>query len=121
MLRGLAMFRLPMLEAPVPVGRWLLPGLTPAVAIGAQAAVTEYSSGGAMAASRRLGAGVGRGPNDVVPGGPPSGPAFPATDGVRTSVTLGLRFFGGALGVGAARPTDRSGPWKLRVDFGQII
>ena len=121
MLRGLAMFRLPMLEAPVPVGRWLLPGLTPAVAIGAQAAVTEYSSGGAMAASRRLGAGVGRGPNDVVPGGPPSGPAFPATDSVRTSVTLGLRFFGGALGVGAARPTDRSGPWKLRVDFGQII
>jgi hypothetical protein len=43
------------------------------------------------------------------------------SDGIRSSVTLGLRFFGGAVGVGAARPLDRPGPWKLRVDFGQVI
>ncbi len=123
MLRGLTMFRLPMLEAPIPFGRWMLPGLAPALAVGAQAALTEYSSSGARAASRRLGATLGGSPGgqDAVPGGEPAGPSFPLTDGIRTSVTLGLRFFGGALGLGMSRPTDRSGAWKLRVDFGQVI
>jgi hypothetical protein len=122
MLRGLGMFRLPVLEAPMPFGRFLVPGVAPALAIAAQAALTEYSGGGAIAASRRLRDGSGNGmAADVVPGAPAGAPYYPTTDGIRTSVTLGLRFFGGAVGVGAARPLDRSGPWKLRVDFGQVI
>jgi hypothetical protein len=122
MLRGLAMFRLPFLETPIPLGRFLLPGLAPALAVGSQAAVAELSDLGAERASFRLGSRVDT--PRAEPGHVPLGilvPIAEATGGVRTSVTLGVRLFGGALGVGVARPTDRSAPWKLRVDFGQVI
>ncbi|MBK8247211.1 MAG: hypothetical protein IPK85_07450 [Gemmatimonadetes bacterium] len=122
MLRGLTMYRLPVLEAPIPLGRFLLPGLSPALAFGAQAAVTELSGTGAQQANWRLATRVEQPP--PVDGSVPLGVVVPvarATDGIRTSITVGLRFFGGAIGVGAARATDRSGPWKLRVDFGQVI
>jgi hypothetical protein len=122
MLRGLAMLRLPFLETPMPFGRFLLPGLAPALAVSAQAALTELSSHGAVQASYRLGTRVEQPP--PADGFVPLGilvPIAQPTGGIRASVTLGLRFFGGAVGVGAARPVDRSGRWKLRVDFGQVI
>ncbi|MGQ0647410.1 MAG: hypothetical protein ACT4P7_07540 [Gemmatimonadaceae bacterium] len=43
------------------------------------------------------------------------------TGGVRSAVTLGLRVFGGAMGVGLSRPIDTSGAWKLRFDFAQLL
>ncbi|MBC7898343.1 MAG: hypothetical protein H7066_23175 [Cytophagaceae bacterium] len=102
--RTLAMLRLPVWQAPVRVGRWFLPGVSPALAVGAQAAWSELRGAGATRANVEL-----------------WDPVRPTTDGVRSSVTLGVRAFGGALGLGLARPLDRRGSWKLRVDFGQLL
>lgn len=115
--RTLAMWRFPVFEGPMRLGRWILPGLSPAFAVGAQSAWTTLSNDQARAANLLLGTrvvGAGGFGALVVPIARP-------TDGVRTSVTIGLRFVGGAIGVGVARPVDRDGRWKLRVDFGQII
>ena len=101
--RGLAMWRLPVAEAPIPVGRWFLPGIAPAVAVGMQSAWTDVRATAAPAVAALW--------------SPVRGP----TVGIRTSVTVGLRIFGGALGVGMARPVDRAGSWRLRVDFGQLL
>jgi hypothetical protein len=35
------------------------------------------------------------------------------SDGVRTTVDLRLRFFGGSVSIGAARPLDRAGEWRF--------
>ena len=43
------------------------------------------------------------------------------TDGIRASAEAGLRFFGGALGIGAARPLDRGAGWRLRLSFAQEL
>jgi hypothetical protein len=120
--RALAMWRLPALEAPIPVGRWLLPGLTPALSFGVQAARTslrDQNRGSNLRLDSRLYA-----PEPDLPNPPPLPIVIEATgptEGWRTSVTLGLRFFGGAIGLGLSRPTDRAGAWKLRADFGQIL
>lgn len=46
-------------------------------------------------------------------------PVSRATDGVRTTVTVGVRLFGGALGVGVARAVDRPAPWRVVFDLSQ--
>jgi hypothetical protein len=43
------------------------------------------------------------------------------TDGVRTSVVAGLRFFGGSVLVGAARPVDRRASWKPVLSFAPAL
>jgi hypothetical protein len=43
------------------------------------------------------------------------------TDGIRTTISGGLRFFGGSLGVGLARPLDRKASWKLVLEFAQLL
>jgi hypothetical protein len=43
------------------------------------------------------------------------------TNGWRASVDLRLRFFGGAVGLGMARPIDRSAPWRFVASFGQQL
>lgn len=102
--RTLAMVRLPVWQSPVRVGRWFLPGLSPALSVAAQAAWSELHGAGATRANVEL-----------------WDPVRPATAGVRSSVTLGVRVFGGAIGVGMARALDRRDTWRLRVDFGQLL
>ncbi len=84
-------------------GGLLLPGPTPALAVGVQNGWAEIGTAAGRLAVAALG-------NRVDPGSdrpllidghtvPVSGP----TDGIRTSVNILLRMFGGALGVGIAR------------------
>ncbi len=59
----------------------------------------------------------------IPPHAPPTVPVpvSRVTDGVRTTVTLGLRLFGGGIGVGMARAVDRGASWRLVVDFTQGV
>ena len=102
--RTMAMVRIPLLRAPIRLGRWFLPSPSPAFAASAQSAWSDLEGAGATRASEELWM-----------------PAPRATGGIRSSVTLGLRFFGGALGVGFVRAVDRASPWTIRWDFGQIL
>lgn len=111
--RSLVMYRLPILRAPLRVGRYVLPALSPSLAGGVQSAWAAVEGGGGEAALRELG--VVRGADGV------TRPVSRETDGVRTSTTVGLRFFGGALGIGAARALDRPARWRLVVDLAQLL
>lgn len=102
--RALAMYHLPVLRAPLRLGRFVFPGVAPALAAGTQAAWSELEGGGAIRANADL----------LVPLSRPTG-------GVRTSVTLGVRVVGDAIGLGFARPVDRGGPWRFRVDFARPL
>jgi hypothetical protein len=41
------------------------------------------------------------------------------THGIRATADFRLTFFGGLIGLGIARPVDRSAPWRLAFRFGQ--
>jgi hypothetical protein len=117
-VRTLGMYRLPLLRAPLRVNRWILPSPSPALAVGLQGAWTEVRSAGGERALRALGV-------RAVTAGPPAGsvtvPVARPTDGLRTSISGGLRFFGGSLGVSLARPLDRKASWKVVFDFAQLL
>jgi hypothetical protein len=81
------------------------PGWNPGVSVGVQSGWADASD----AAARRAVAAL-----------TPAGSARP-TDGVRTSVVAGLRFFGGSALVGAARPVDRHGAWRAVVSFAPAL
>ncbi|MBK6487597.1 MAG: hypothetical protein IPF98_12115 [Gemmatimonadetes bacterium] len=117
-VRGLVMYSLGVLRAPIRVRRWFLPAVSPALAIGAQSGWTQVRGNGGRAAMLELGLlptppqldgiqGVDVTPQSV----------SRETSGVRTSVTVGFRVFGGAVGVGMARAVDRRTGWRLLVDF----
>ena len=121
-VRGLVMYRLGIMESPVRVRRWFLPPIAPALAAGVQSGWTQVRGEGGWLAMEELGSGAreaaiarvgGAGAQGLV--GSPSR----VTDGVRTSVTLGLRFFGGAVGAGIARAVDRRAHWRLLFDLSQ--
>jgi hypothetical protein len=40
---------------------------------------------------------------------------------VRASVSAGVRFFGGSVFIGAARPLDRGAQWRGQLVFGQTL
>jgi len=112
MARGLAMYRLPMWRTPIRVGRLFLPPAAPALSMGVQSGWTEVRGDGGSRALRELGV------QDVF-----ADDSLPTisrpTDGVRTTITIGLRLFGGAMGVGIARAVDRPAAWRLVIDFSQ--
>ena len=109
-LRGLVMYRLNVLNAPIQLTtRLWLPPLSPALFLSAQAGWTGASDATARAAVQRLGTSANGSPVSVV------------TGNARASVNAGIRLFGGALGIGVARPIDRSGPWKMQIDLGQLF
>ena len=109
-LRGMAMYRLNLLNAPIRLTtRLWLPSLSPALFVSAQTGWTGASDAVARAAIQRLGTNVDGSPISVV------------TGNARASVNAGFRLFGGALGIGAARPIDRAGPWRMQIDLGQLF
>ncbi len=98
--RALLLRRLPVLGAPIQLSRRLwLPPVAPALALGVQSGWTRATDAEALATTTLLGS---------APTGHP-----------RTSVSFSLRFFGGALGVGVAKPVDHNGPAKFLLEFGQ--
>jgi hypothetical protein len=117
-LRGVAMRRLPLWRAPVHVwGRLWLPAPTPALAAGVASGWASANDDAGRRAITLLGA------REAVIGGPTLPPGTGtslsrATDGIRSSIDLGVRFFGGSTFVGVARPIDHPASWRLRVGFG---
>lgn len=99
-LRGLALWRLPYLRSPIRFSsRIWLPAVAPAIALGAQAGWARASTAEASATVTALGS--------------------EPTGHVRASVSLTARFFGGALGIGVAKPVDWPGPVRFILEFGQ--
>ncbi len=99
-LRALALWRLPYMGAPVRLTpRIWLPPIAPAIALGVQSGWTRASTANALATVTALGS---------VPTGHP-----------RTSVSLSMRFIGGALGVGIAQAVDHRASPRLFFEFAQ--
>lgn len=118
-LRGLVMYPLPLWRAPLKLGRWVLPGVGPAVSFGAQSGWASASTDAARTAVDRLGT-----VNDSTLGLPGSVSGLPVsrpTDGIKSSIDFRLRFFGGAVSVGVARATDRHQSWKFVAGLAQIL
>lgn len=115
-------YELPFLHAPIRLGhsdsrfgRLVLPSLAPSLAIGFQGGWSEAHSASTRAALALFGTRV-----DTLSG--QTMLATRPTGGVRSTVNVSLRFFGGALGVGVARPLDRLSPssgWHFIVGIGQ--
>jgi hypothetical protein len=86
---------------------------------GVQSGWARASNEAARDAVRRLGA-----VDDSVLGRPGTAAGDPVsrpTDGVKSSIDFRLRFFGGALSVGAARAVDRHQRWRLVVGLAQVL
>lgn len=112
LFRGVVMYRLNRWNVPIRITRRLwLPSPSPALSAGVQAGWTDISTDAARVAIEQLGV---VDPNQLALWRPVSR----ASDGVRATVTGGMRFFGGAVGVLLARPMDHDGKWRLLVTFG---
>ena len=90
-------YQLPLWTAPLRFGWLVLPGAAPMPSIGVYAGRTGAEP---TTASQLQGLG------------------WVTTQGTRATVDARLRFFGGAVSVGASRAVDRADPWKLLVAFG---
>jgi hypothetical protein len=103
-VRGLVSYRLPLLRSPIHVFRqFWLPEPGPSVAIILQSGWTEASTPGARAAVAALGS---------LNGTAVSRP----TGDVRSSISAGLRFFGGSMGLMLTRPIDHNAQWRVKFD-----
>ena len=86
------MYTLPVLNAPIRLGAMVLPALAPAPSASVQVGWTEASDD-TRALLDRFG--------------------WRTSDGARAAIDLRLRFFGGSVSAGAARPLERGGSWRF--------
>ncbi len=108
-LRTLALYRLNMLNAPIRLTpRVWLPAIAPELAASLQSGWTGASDPAARASILRLGTTGGV-------------PVSTITGNARATVSGGIRFFGGSLGISMARAVDRADKWKARLNFGQVF
>lgn len=111
-MRGSLQYTSPFLRQPMRFGRFFLPAIAPGASVGVQSGWTSFMSSDDVAALARLG---GHDPRDLAL----YVPVARVTDGIRTSVTAGARFFSGGLFVGATRAVDHPDKWHALVTFGQ--
>lgn len=98
--RALALWRLPYLGAPIRLtNRFWLPPVAPAIAFSVQSGWSRASTPVALATVTALGS---------IP-----------TGHVRTTASVTMRFIGGAIGLGIAKPIDSPAPVRFIVEFGQ--
>ncbi len=90
--RTMVMYTLPFLRSPLRLGSLFLPALAPSPSIGIHAGWTDADADTQLTLDR-LG--------------------WRTTDGTRASVDVRMRFFGGSVSIGAARPLETGGTWKL--------
>ena len=99
------MYKLPLFKAPIHLaGRLWLPEPSPAFALLLQGGWTGISGDAARREVSELGRRAGA-------------PVSRETGSARTSVGVGLRFFGSAMGIMVLRPLDHQVAWRVRVDF----
>jgi hypothetical protein len=111
--RVLVMHTLPVWRRPIRLTRnFALPGLQPGASIGWQ---SGWASVGDRAGARA--ALLGLTPAGLAPGTQVSRP----TDGVRSSLDLRLRFFGGNASIGAARAMEGGAKWRFVAGLVQEI
>lgn len=112
--RGVIAWHAPLLTAPwrlrLPFGtrQYVLPGVAPAFALGAHAGWSELSSPASRQAVARLGIA-----DDSRTGAPRA--ISRATERIRATVDARILLFGGALGIGIARPVDHRAGWRLSI------
>jgi hypothetical protein len=83
-----ARYALPWLRSPIRISRLHLPAIAPSPTIGLHFGWAEVDQSDSLE-------------------------AVPRWNGVaRTSIDIGMRFFGGAVMIGVARPLDSAGPWR---------
>lgn len=90
--RGTVMYTLPLFNAPIRMGSLWLPAPAPSPSVGLQLGWTDASAD-ALEVMDRYG--------------------WMISDGARAAVDVRLRFFGGSVSIGAARPLDRDGTWRF--------
>ncbi|CAN5644650.1 hypothetical protein BH23GEM9_BH23GEM9_07120 [soil metagenome] len=90
--RATVMYTLPLFNAPIRLGAMWLPAPAPSPSVSLQTGWT-----GASPETRSFMDGFG----------------WQTSDGPRSAVDLRLRFFGGSVSIGAARPFDRDGDWRF--------
>jgi hypothetical protein len=90
--RGAVMYTLPIFNAPIRLGSMWLPAPAPSPSVGVQVGWTDASPE-TQQFMNQFGWGT--------------------SDGARAALDLRLRFFGGSVSVGAARPLDRDGQWRF--------
>lgn len=112
-LRASLQYTSPFFRQPVRVGRFFLPALAPGLSVGVQSGWTDAPTDAARTSIERLGAPIDS--TRLALWAPVSRP----TDGVRASLTAGLRLFSGGVFVGATRKVDQPAPWTALVTFGQ--
>ena len=121
--RTSVLYTTPWLTAPIPLKLWrwrlFLPGAAPGLAVSLQGGWSDVSDGVARAALGRLGM-----VNDPVTGAPIPDPegrlrAPVPTDGIRSTAEVSVRFFGGAVALGMARPIDHAAGWKFVFRIGE--
>ena len=122
--RAAIAYELPLLRAPIRVrlggGRFrrvFLPGISPSLAIGAQAGWARATTNASRSALALFGTRT-----DTLTG--LQVPATRPTDGIRSTVNFSLRLFGGTIGLGVARPLDRHDPragWQFVFGAGQAF
>lgn len=114
LLRAMAMYRLGVWKSPLRLStRFWLPSPSPALAVAVHAGWTDISTNAARLAIAQLGS---------VPDTTSLAlwrPVSRASDGVRATLTAGIRFFGGAVGLLLARPLDEGGKWRVVLTLGQ--
>jgi hypothetical protein len=122
LLRGAVEYRLPWLRAPIHFGhggrsRLVLPGLAPSLAVGGQSGWADARQTTTRAALALFGTRKDRLTGAQVLATRP-------TDGIRSTINLTLRLFGGSLGVGTAKPFgagSRGRPWTFVLGVGQAF
>jgi len=115
LIRTLAMLSLPMQRTPLQITRRLyLPAPSPALAVGIQSGWTGVSEPQAALAVTALGSQRDRRSNVVIvdSNGQPV-PVSRPTIRARSSLDVGLRLFGGAIGLSVARPIDHRDGWRF--------
>jgi hypothetical protein len=119
-IRGLVMYPLPLWRAPLRLGRWLLPSVSPLVSFGVQGGWASATNAAARASILRLGT-----TEDSVLARPVGGstgtPVSRPTDGFKSSIDFRLRFFGGALSAGMARAIDHRDAWRFVLGLAQVL
>ncbi len=111
-LRGSLQYTSPFLRQPIRVRRFFLPAVAPGLSVGVQSGWTAAPTAAARAAIDRLAV---VDPTLLALWAPVSRPS----DGIRASVSAGLRVFSGGGFVGVTRPVDRAARWKALITFGQ--
>jgi len=113
LVRSLLLWTGPWWTAPTRAGNLVLPPFAPGASVGLQSGFTSAPGAAATAAVARLGA--------VADATGTLAPVSRASDGWRSSLSAGLRFFSGALFVGGAQPLVGGERWRWLIAVGQQL